>query len=89
MQREYLKLSIQTTQNLKEIVDLKQSLYDVENKVANVVDSLMLDFGNSAVRRDYLVLNGQPTKADLAYGTIYSQAKRSIYAGQCYPDTTT
>jgi len=86
---------------LKEIVDLKQSLYDVENKVANVVDSLsdmvkkselsslMLDFGNSAVRRDYLVLNGQPTKADLAYGTIYSQAKRSIYAGQCYPDTTT
>lgn len=32
VQREYLQLSIQTTQNLKEIIDLKQSEYSGQGK---------------------------------------------------------
>lgn len=90
-QREYLRLSMQTSENARDIMELKTSLSKVEDKVANVVDSLsevvthselsvvMMDFGNPAVRREYLILNGQPVEANLAYSQIYSEAKTSIY----------
>ena len=90
-QREYLQLSMQTSQNVRDIMAMRIDLNNIENKVADVVNSLsdvvvqsdlsviMLDFGSPQVRRDYLLLNGEPAKADLAYSQIYSEAEKTIF----------
>lgn len=89
-QREYLQLSLQTTQNVHDIMEVRSSLSKVEDKVAKIVDTLgevvtkselshiMLDFGEPAVRRGWLILNGQPVESDLAYKQVYSLAKQSV-----------
>ncbi len=90
-QREYLQLSLQTNRNMRDIMELRSELSAVEDKVANVVDSLgevvtkselsgiLLDFGDPAVKRDYLLLNGEPVKADVAYKEIYGKARKSVF----------
>lgn len=90
-QREYLRLSMQTTQNTKDLFELRNSLSTIDDKVASIVDSLgevvtkseladvMIDFGKPSVKRGWLILNGQPVESDMAYGNIYSIAKYSIY----------
>ena len=90
-QREYLQLSMQISQNFSETIDLRKDLNDIEEQVAEVVDKLsdivykselseiMTEFGEPQIKRGYLVLNGQPFKADIAYAEIYSQAKKRIY----------
>lgn len=94
--REYLQLSMQITNNVVEMQDLRRDLMNVEDKVAEVVDTLsnvvqksdlseiILDFSNPEVKRGYLVLNGQPIKANLAYKDIYNLAKKSIYVVDNY-----
>lgn len=89
-QREYLQLSLQTSENVRDIMALKQSLADIDDKVAHVVNQLgevvtkselseiMLDFSKPAVRYGWLILNGQPVESDLAYQQIYAEAKKSI-----------
>ena len=90
-QREYLQLSLQTTQNTQDLLNLRKSLSDVDDKVANIIDTLgnvvtkselanvMLDFTNPSVRRGWLILNGQPVESDLAYQHIYDTAKKTIF----------
>src|SRR3712207_5771002 len=94
--REFLQLSMQVTNNIIEMQDLRRDLMDVEDKVAEVVDALsnvvqksdlsevILDFSKPQVKRGYLVLNGQPIEANLAYRDIYSLAKKSIYVVDNY-----
>ena len=89
-QREYLQLSLQTSENVRDIMALKQSLADIDDKVAHVVNQLgevvtkselseiMLDFSKPTVRYGWLILNGQPVESDLAYQQIYAEAKHSI-----------
>lgn len=95
-QREYLQLSLQTTQNAQDLLELRSSLSAVDDKVASIVDTLgnvvtkselaimMNDFSNPVVRRDWLILNGQPVESDLAYRQIYETAKKSIYVVDNY-----
>lgn len=90
-QREYLQLSMQISDNMSETILLKRDLCEVEEKVAQVVDKLsdvvykselsdiMTEFGEPQIKRGYLILDGQPFKADLAYAEIYSRANKSIY----------
>ena len=90
-QRQYLQLSMITTQNAQDIEDIKRSLSKVENQVADVVNSLsdvvtkselskvMMNFSDPEVRKSYLVLDGELVEADLAYTQIYSEAKKSIF----------
>lgn len=89
-EREYLQLSMQTTENVREIMGLRASLNKLDDKVAKMADEMgemvtksqlanvLLDFGDPAVRRGWLILNGQPVESDLAYKQIYSSAKQSI-----------
>lgn len=89
-EREYLQLSMQTTENVREIMGLRASLNKLDDKVAKMADEMgqvvtksqlanvLLDFGEPAVRRGWLILNGQPVESDLAYKQIYSSAKQSI-----------
>ena len=95
-QREYLQLSLQTTKNTHDLLDLRNSLSAVNDKVADIIDTLgnvvtkseladvMLDFGNPSVRRGWLILNGQPVESDLAYQQIYGTAKKTIFVVDNY-----
>ena len=90
-QREFLQLSMQITSNVVEMQDLRRDLMNVEDKVAGLVDNLgnvvhkselsdlILDLSNPQLKYGFLLLNGQPIEANLAYKDIYSIAKKSIY----------
>lgn len=89
--REYLQLSMQVSENLYETVKLRSDLREIEEQIAGFVEDLsdvvtrselsavMNEFGEPHIKRGYLVLNGQPFKADLAYNDIYTYAKKAIY----------
>ena len=86
--REFLQLSMQITSNVVEMQDLRRDLRDVEDKVAGLVDNLgnvvhkselsdlILDLSNPQLKYGFLLLNGQPIEANLAYKDIYRIAKR-------------
>ena len=90
-QREFLQLSMQITSNVEEMQDLRRDLMNVEDKVAGLVDNLgnvvhkselselILDLSNPQLKYGFLLLNGEPIEANLAYKDIYSIAKKSIY----------
>jgi len=90
-QREFLQLSMQITSNVVEMQDLRRDLMNVEDKVAGLVDNLgnvvhkselsdlILELSNPQLKYGFLLLNGQPIEANLAYKDIYSIAKKSIY----------
>lgn len=89
--RKFLQLSMQITSNVVEMQDLRRDLRDVEEQVADVVNTLsnvvhkselselILDLSNPSLKYGFLLLNGQPIEANLAYKDIYSVAKKSIY----------
>ena len=70
---DLLKLSIQTTENTKDIQNLKQNMV-TKNELSKVIK----DFTDPNIRKDYLFLNGETVEADIAYSSIYSSAKKSI-----------
>ena len=90
-QREFLQLSMQITSNVVEMQDLRRDLMNVEDKVAGLLDNLgnvvhkselselILDLSNPQLKYGFLLLNGEPIEANLAYKDIYSIAKKSIY----------
>lgn len=90
-EREYLQLSMQVSQNIHTTMELRSDLNNVEDQMAEVIDSLsnvvtrselsevMTEFGEPHIKRGYLVLNGNPFKADIVYDEIYRQAKKSIF----------
>ncbi|MBR5099130.1 MAG: hypothetical protein IK091_07915, partial [Spirochaetales bacterium] len=43
------------------------------------ISPFMLDFSRPEERKEYLFLDGQPMRSDLAYMEIYGKAKRSIH----------
>lgn len=90
-EREYLQLSMQISQNIHTTMELRSDLNEVEDQMAEVMDRLsnivtrselsevMNEFGEPHIKRGYLVLNGNPFKADVVYDEIYRQAKQSIF----------
>lgn len=90
-EREYLQLSMQISQNIHTTMELRSDLNDVEDQMAEVMERLsnvvtrselsevMNEFGEPHIKRGYLVLNGNPFKADVVYDEIYRQAKKSIF----------
>lgn len=90
-EREHLQLSMQIAENIRNTMMLRSNLNEVEDKMADVMDRLsnvvtrselseiMNEFGEPHIKRGYLVLNGNPFKADVIYDEIYRQAKRTIY----------
>ena len=90
-QREFLQLSMQITSNVVEMQGLRRDLMNVEDKVAGLVHNLgnvvhkselselILDLSNPQLKYGFLLLNGEPIEANLAYKDIYSIAKKSIY----------
>lgn len=68
------QIALQTNQNTKDISDIKQEMV-TKADLARVVH----DFTDQKLRHEYLILNGEPVEATMAYSTIYKTAKRDIY----------
>ena len=89
-EREFLQLSLQISENIHTTMELRSDLNDIENQMAEVMDTLsnvvtrselsdiMNEFGEPHIKRGYLVLNGNPFRADVVYDEIYTQAKASV-----------
>ena len=71
---ELLKLSIQTSQNTNDIQEIKQNMVTKDE-----LSRVMKDFTDPSIRKDYLFFNGETVEADIAYSSIYSAAKKSIF----------
>ena len=88
--RDFLRLSLQTSENAQNIVEFRQKLTEIDNKVESVVSNLgdmvrkselspiMLNLGKPEIPPGWLILNGQPVKNDLAYHQIYMLANKTI-----------
>ena len=91
-QQEYLRLSLQVSDNIKMRRDLKNLTDDMKgvlDKLSDVVlkseiSPILLEKGMSEDKREYLFLNGQPMKAVDAYIEIYSMAKKTIHVVDDY-----
>ena len=89
-QRDFLRLSLQTAENAQNIIEFRQKLTEIDDKVENVVSNLgdmvrkselspiMLNLGKPEIPLGWLILNGQPVESDLAYQQIYTLATKSI-----------
>jgi len=90
-EREYLQLLMQISKNIHTTMELRADLNEVEDQMVNVMDRLsdvvthselsevMNEFGEPHIKRGYLVLNGEPFKADIIFNEIYGTAKKSIF----------
>lgn len=89
--RDYLRLSLQTADNARDLLEIRSSLSDLDDKVADAItkigecvtkselSNIMLDFSKPATKVGWLILNGQPVESDIAYQEIYSHAKKTIF----------
>lgn len=71
---ELLKLSIQTAQNSDDIREIQQTMV-----TKDYLQTVIKDFTDPNIRRDYLFFNGETVEAAIAYSTIYSAAKQTIF----------
>ena len=89
-QREVIQLSLQTIENTAEISKLRMDIGSVEKKMSDVMDQLndvvtkseLADMMNSFVSDEdngWLLYNTKYCSADVAYSSIYGQAKKSVY----------
>ena len=89
-QREVMQLSMQTTENTAEISKLRMDISSVEKQMSDVMDQLnevvtkseLSEMMNSFVGDEdngWLMYNTKFCSADVAYSSIYSQAKQSVY----------
>ena len=78
---ELTKLSLQTVDNTKQISANTKEIKDIkENMVTKTeLTKVMKNFTDPNIKKDYLFLNGETVEADIAYSTIYSSAKKSIF----------
>ena len=89
-QRDFLRFSLQTAENAQNMIEFRNKLTEIDDKVENVVSNLgdmvrkselspiMLNLGKPEIPPGWLILNGQPVESDLAYQQIYTLANKSI-----------
>ena len=87
---EYLQLSLQVTDSVRETMKMRGELNELGDQMKAVLDKLcdvvtkseiapiLLELGKPEEKREYLLLNGQPARADETYINIYSKAKKTV-----------
>lgn len=89
-QREVMQLSMQTIENTAEISKIRMDIGSVEKQMSDVMNQLndvvtkseLADMMNSFVSDEdngWLLYNTKYCSADVAYSSIYVQAKKSVY----------
>ena len=88
---DYLRLSMQVSDSQQAIQAVQNQLLEHGEKLNDLFEEMqetvkrseispfMLDFSKPDDIKEYLILNGQPAKADETYIDIYSQAKKTVY----------
>jgi len=91
---DYLRLSMQMSDTQQSVHAIQTQLMEHEDRLNTVftqmsdtvrkseISPFMLDLAKKADEdhpKEFLILNGQPAKADETYISIYSQAKHSIF----------
>ena len=88
---DYLRLSMQVSDTQQTVHAIQNQLMEHEDRLNTVfvqmndtvkrseLSPFLLDFGNEDRPKEFLLLNGQPAKADETYIKIYSWAKSSIH----------
>mgnify|MGYP002625034285 CR=1 FL=1 len=99
--QEYLRLSMQVTDSIREGMQMRRDLDELSDEMKDVLDKLsdvvtkseiapvLLELGKPEEKREYLILNGQPAKANETYIDIYSQAKKTVYIVDNYVNIKT
>ena len=75
---ELVKLSLQTSENTNEIKKINKTITD-KMVTKDELSRVIKDFTDPNIRKDYLFLNGETVEADIAYSSIYSSAKKTIF----------
>ena len=87
---DFFRLSMQVTQNVLVTAELREDLKEVEEQLAEVIESFndvvtyselsacMKEFGEPHIKEGYIIYNGQPYSSDLIFAEIYSAAKKTI-----------
>lgn len=94
-QRELLQLSMETANNRIEISKINSDMISLEKQISDVAEGLkdvvtkseLADMMNSFISDDdekWLMFNAKFSSADEVYGSIYRQAKSSIYVVDNY-----
>ncbi len=94
-QREYIQLSLQTAENVRDISKLRSDMGSVEKQMSDVMDQLgevvtkseLAKMMNSFVDDEdngWLMFNARYCTADLAYSEVYGQAKKTIFVVDNY-----
>ena len=89
-QRDIMQITMQSAENKAEISRLRMDLGSVEKQMSDVMDQLsdvvtksdLADMMNSFVNDEdngWLMYNTKYCSADVAYSSMYSQAKKSVY----------
>ena len=89
-QRDIMQITMQSAENKAEISRLRMDLGSVEKQMSDVMDQLsdvvtksdLADMMNSFVNDEdngWIMYNTKYCSADVAYSSIYSQAKKSVY----------
>ena len=73
--RDFMKLYIQTNNNTNSIRKLEDNISKTNENLANIMDNFIIP----EKYKEFLILDGESVEADLAYNSIYSLAKKSIY----------
>ena len=88
---DYLHLSMQVSDSQQAIQAVQNQLIEHGEKLNGLfvemqetvkrseISPYLLDFTKPEDQKEYLILNGQPAKADETYMDIYSQAKKTVY----------
>lgn len=80
---ELAKLSLQTSENTNEIRKLSETITN-DMVTKDELSRVIKDFTDPNIKKDYLFLNGETVEADIAYSSIYSSAKKTIFVVDNY-----
>jgi len=88
---EFTQLKLEVSHNKEIELQSRAKLNEIDEQIKTVVDKMsdvvmrseispfLLDLGKPTEKHDFLILNGEPAKADETYINIYSEANKSVF----------
>lgn len=88
---EFTQLDLKVSKNKELELESRAKLNEIDEQIKSVVDQMsdvvmrseispfLLDFGKPTEKHEFLILNGEPAKANETYIELYSQANHSIF----------
>ena len=88
---EFTQLKIEVSENRELELQSRAKLNEIDEQIKSVVDHMsdvvmrseispfLLDLGKPKDKHEFLILNGEPAKANETYIDLYSQAEHTVY----------